>query len=424
MKNWPAPTTTTPVHATVAVPGSKSLTNRALVLAALATPQGATTISGALRSRDTDLMIDAIRALGVTVTGDGTELTAAGAIAPAPATRIDCGLAGTVLRFLPAVAAIGTATVLFDGDEQARARPIAPLLDALRGLGVRIEGSGLPFEVRGEGSVAGGQVRIDASASSQFVSGLLLAGATFRDGLVVVHTGDSVPSAPHIAMTVSMLRSAGVTVEDDVPNRWRVAPGAVAARHWDIEPDLSNAVPFLAAAAVTAGTVRISRWPAESIQPSAAILDLLSRVNIVAEQTDSYLQARGAAGYGGIDVDLHDIGELAPAVAALAALATPGSVSTLRGIAHLRGHETDRLAALSTEINGLGGQCAQTPDGLRITAAPLHGGVWRSYADHRMATAGAIIGLRVPGVQVEDIATTSKTLPDFPGMWADMLGAM
>jgi 3-phosphoshikimate 1-carboxyvinyltransferase len=180
----------------------------------------------------------------------------------------------------------------------------------------------------------------------------------------------------------------------------------------------------LAAAAVTAGTVRISRWPAESIQPSGAILDLLSRVNIVAEQTDSYLQARGAAAYGGIDVDLHDIGELAPAVAALAALATPGSVSTLRGIAHLRGHETDRLAALSTEINGLGGQCAQTPDGLRITAAPLHGGVWRSYADHRMATAGAIIGLRVPGVQVENIATTSKTLPDFPGMWADMLGAM
>lgn len=424
MKNWPAPTTTAPVHATVAVPGSKSLTNRALVLAALATPQGTTTISGALRSRDTDLMIDAIRALGVTVTGTGTELTVSGTVAPTPATRIDCGLAGTVLRFLPAVAATGTATVIFDGDEQARARPIAPLLDALRGLGVAIEGNGLPFEVRGAGSVPGGEVRIDASASSQFVSGLLLAGTTFGNGLTVVHTGESVPSAPHIAMTVSMLRSAGVTVDDGVPNRWRVAPGTVAARHWDIEPDLSNAVPFLAAAAVTAGTVRISRWPAESIQPSGAILDLLSRVNIVAEQTDSYLQVHGGPGYSGIDIDLHDIGELAPAVAALAALAAPGSVSTLRGIAHLRGHETDRLAALSAEINGLGGQCAETPDGLQITAAALHGGVWRSYADHRMATAGAIIGLRVPGVQVEDIATTSKTLPDFPGMWAEMLGTI
>jgi len=424
VNNWPAPTTTGPVDATVAVPGSKSLTNRALVLAALATAQGSTSISGALRSRDTDLMIDAVRALGVTVSGDGTELTAGGAIAPAAATRIDCGLAGTVLRFLPAVAALSTETVVFDGDEQARSRPIAPLLDALRGLGVRIDGDGLPFEVRGEGSVTGGEVRIDASASSQFVSGLLLAGTTFRDGLTVVHTGESVPSAPHVAMTVSMLRSAGVTVDDSVPNRWRVTPGVVAARHWDIEPDLSNAVPFLAAAAVTAGTVRISRWPAESIQPSGAILDLLARVNIVAEHTDSYLQVQGARSYGGIDIDLHDIGELAPAVAALAALAAPGAVSTLRGIAHLRGHETDRLAALSAEINGLGGRCVETPDGLQITASPLHGGVWRSYADHRMATAGAIIGLRVAGVEVEDIATTSKTLPDFPGMWADMLGAI
>lgn len=434
MNNWPAPSTSAAVNATVVVPGSKSLTNRALVLAALATrgergdgkirAGGTSTISGALRSRDTDLMVAAVRTLGATVDGEGTELSVSGAIAPAPGSRIDCGLAGTVLRFLPAVAALSTETVVFDGDEQARARPIAPLLDALRGLGVAIDGDGLPFEVRGRGSVAGGEVRIDASASSQFVSGLLLAGATFRDGLTVVHTGDSVPSAPHVAMTVSMLRSAGVVIDDTVPNRWRVAPGAVAARDWAIEPDLSNAVPFLAAAAVTAGTVRISRWPAASIQPSGAILDLLTRVNVTAQQTDSHLEAQGAPSYGGIDIDLHDIGELAPAVAALAALAAPGSVSTLRGIAHLRGHETDRLAALTEEINGLGGQCVETPDGLQITATELHGGVWGSYADHRMATAGAIIGLRVPGVEVEDIATTSKTLPDFPGMWADMLGTI
>lgn len=422
MSNWPAPTTSTPVTATVAVPGSKSLTNRALVLAALGTAQGRSTISGALRSRDTDLMIGAVQTLGATVDGAGTELTVGGAIAPKPGSRIDCGLAGTVLRFLPAVAALSTQTVTFDGDEQARARPIAPLLDALRGLGVHIDGDGLPFQVRGQGSVAGGEVRIDASASSQFVSGLLLAGATFHDGVTVVHTGESVPSAPHISMTVSMLRSAGVTVDDSAPNRWRVAPGTVAARDWAIEPDLSNAVPFLAAAAVTAGTVRISRWPAASIQPAGDILDLLARVNIVARQTDSYLEVQGSPSYGGIDIDLHDIGELAPSVAALAALATPGSVSTLRGIAHLRGHETDRLAALSAEIQGLGGQCAETSDGLQITATPLHGGVWKSYADHRMATAGAIIGLRVPGVAVEDIGTTAKTLPDFPGMWADMLG--
>lgn len=422
MSNWPAPSTSAPIHATVAVPGSKSLTNRALVLAALASRNGTSTISGALRSRDTDLMIAAVQTLGLAVDGAGTELSVSGAIAPAPGSRIDCGLAGTVLRFLPAVAALSTETVTFDGDEQARARPIAPLLDALRGLGVAIDGDGLPFEVRGQGSVAGGEVRIDASASSQFVSGLLLAGATFDDGLTVLHTGDSVPSAPHVSMTVSMLRTAGVTVDAHVPNRWQIFPGTVAARHWAIEPDLSNAVPFLAAAAVTAGTVRIERWPVDSIQPAGDILDLLRRLNVDVRQTDSYLEARGSASYGGIDIDLHDIGELAPSVAALATLAAPGSVSTLRGIAHLRGHETDRLAALSAEINGLGGQCAETADGLQITATPLHGGVWKSYADHRMATAGAIIGLRVPGVQVEDIATTAKTLPDFPGMWADMLG--
>ncbi len=429
MSNWPAPTTTTPVTATVEVPGSKSLTNRALVLAALAgarpddtAPPAPSRIAGALRSRDTDLMIDAIRALGVRVTGAGTDLTVEGPVAPAADTRIDCGLAGTVLRFLPAVAAQGTATVIFDGDEQARARPIAPLLNALRGLGVDIDGDGLPFRVHGRGGVAGGEVRIDASASSQFVSGLLLSGAGFADGLTVVHTGDSVPSAPHISMTVSMLRSAGVRVDDSEPNRWRVQPGTVAARDWAIEPDLSNSVPFLAAAAVTAGTVRISRWPAESIQPAGDILDLLTRLNVTAVHHDSYLEVRGAERFGGIDIDLHDIGELAPAVAALATLAAPGSVSTLRGIAHLRGHETDRLAALRTEITNLGGDCVETEDGLRITATPLHGGVWQSYADHRMATAGAIIGLRVPGVAVEDIATTAKTLPDFPGMWAEMLG--
>ena len=261
MSNWPAPSTSTPVHATVTVPGSKSQTNRALVLAALATPQGESTISGALRSRDTDLMIGALQTLGVTVHGNDTELTVGGAIDPRPGATVDCGLAGTVLRFVPAVAALGAETVVFDGDEQARARPIAPLLDALRGLGVDIDGDGLPFSVRGAGSVAGGTVEIDASASSQFVSGLLLSGAAFTDGLTIVHTGESVPSAPHVAMTVSMLRDAGVDVDDTQANRWRVSPGPIAARHWSIEPDLSNAVPFLAAAVVSGGSVRLTGWP-------------------------------------------------------------------------------------------------------------------------------------------------------------------
>ncbi len=421
MRNWQAPTTEGPVHATVTVPGSKSLTNRALVLAALATPQGTSTISGALRSRDTDLMIGAVRALGVSVDGDDTELTIGGRIAPAEGVTVDCGLAGTVLRFVPPVAALSTATVVFDGDEQARSRPIAPLLDGLRGLGVAIDGDGLPFSVRGSGAVAGGTAEIDASASSQFVSGLLLSGASFTDGLTIVHTGESVPSAPHVAMTVAMLRAAGVKIDDSQANRWRVSPGPVAARPWVIEPDLSNAVPFLAAAVVSGGSVRIAGWPATSIQPADAILGILEKLGSVVRHSSSYLEVQGAKSYGGFEVDLHDVGELAPAVAALAALAVPGSVSKLTGIAHLRGHETDRLAALSAEITGLGGRCEEAPDGLVITATPLSGGLWRSYADHRMATAGAIVGLRVPGVEVEDIATTSKTLPNFPRMWATLM---
>ncbi len=419
---WAAPHTLRPVRATVTVPGSKSQTNRALVLSGLAAANGASTISGALRSRDTDLMIGALSALGLHVEGSAAELTVSGTISPAADARIDCGLAGTVLRFVPPLAALGLAAVTFDGDEQARVRPIAPLLDALRGLGVDVDGDGLPFEVRGAGSVAGGTVKIDASASSQFVSGLLLSGASFIEGLIVQHVGPALPSAPHVAMTVAMLRQAGVEVDDATSNVWQVRPGLVAARHWHIEPDLSNAVPFIAAAVVSVGTVRITGWPAHSIQPAEAILSIVRQLDSVVTQSDSCLEVHGPPSYGGFEVNLRDVGELTPAVAVLAALATPGSVSRLTGIAHLRGHETDRLAALRCEINRLGGNCSETADGLQITATPLRPGTWQSYADHRMAMAGAIIGLRVAGVDVDDIATTAKTLPEFPRLWTDMVG--
>jgi 3-phosphoshikimate 1-carboxyvinyltransferase len=423
MNTWAAPVASTPVHATVTVPGSKSQTNRTLLLAALAAAQGqgSSTVSGALRSRDTDLMIGALQTLGLQVDGAGSDLRVSGRISPGPGARIDTGLAGTVLRFVPPLAALAASAVEFDGDEQARARPIEPLLDALRGLGVRIDGTGLPFRVIGTGSVIGGTVSIDASASSQFVSGLLLSGASFSQGLTVQHTGSEVPSAPHIAMTVEMLRQAAVEVDDSVPNRWQVRAGVVAARHWDVEPDLTNAVAFLAAAVVTGGTVRITGWPSTSVQAADIILSVLDKLNAVVNQDDSFLEISGSENYDGFDVDLRDVGELAPTVAALAALATPGSVSHLSGIAHLRGHETDRLAALSAEINRLGGNCEETPDGLAITATPLRGGTWRAYADHRMAMAGAIIGLRVDGVEIDDIGATSKTLPEFPQLWATML---
>lgn len=423
MTIWPAPTTSNPVDATITVPGSKSQTNRALMLAALAATQGSgtSTIGGALRSRDTDLMIAALRTLGLQVDGTDTDLIIGGTVCPGPDARIDCGLAGTVLRFVPPLAALGTSPVEFDGDAQARARPIAPLLVALGNTGIGIDDTRLPFRVYGTGTITGGTVALDASASSQFVSGLLLSGAAFTAGVTVQHTGATLPSTPHIEMTIAMLRDAGVVVDDSQDARWRVRPGPVAARAWQIEPDLSGAVPFLAAAVVSGGTVRITGWPTTSVQPANAVLGIVKALGAAVRQTDAFLEVSGPGDYAGIDVDLNDVGELTPAVAALAALATPGSVSRLTGVAHLRGHETDRLAALSRELTRLGGDCAETPDGLVITATPLQPGTWQSYADHRMAMAGAIIGLRAPGIGVDDIATTGKTLPDFPRLWAEML---
>ncbi|QKT08111.1 3-phosphoshikimate 1-carboxyvinyltransferase [Gordonia sp. X0973] len=421
MTAWPAPTAVKPVTATVSVPGSKSITNRALVLAALADQPS--TIRGALRSRDTDLMLAALVALGTradVAADDPTRI----AVTPGALQggRVDCGLAGTVMRFLPPVAALADGVVEFDGDEQARGRPLGTILDALTQLGADISGGGLPFTVAGTGSVRGGEVVIDASASSQFVSGLLLSAARFDDGVRVVHRGAPVPSMPHIDMTVDMLAAHGVTVDVSTPDVWQVAPGVIRAHDWVIEPDLSNAAAFLAAAAATGGTVRVPRWPAQTTQPGARFVDILAELGATAQRDDhGVLTVVGSGGLHGIDVDLRAVGELTPTIAALCALAD--GESRLTGIGHLRGHETDRLAALATEINRLGGDVAELPDGLHIVPRPLHGGRWESYADHRMATAGALIGLCVPEVEVVDIGTTAKTLPDFPRMWAEMLGA-
>ncbi|MFI6040701.1 3-phosphoshikimate 1-carboxyvinyltransferase [Nocardia sp. NPDC051321] len=419
MSFWPAPHVDVPVHATVTLPGSKSITNRALILAALA--DGPSTLSGALRSRDTNLMIAALCALGTGIEGDGDTLT----VTPGPlrGAGVDCGLAGTVMRFLPSVAALAAGDVAFDGDAQARVRPLSTILDALRSLGADIDGNALPFTVHGKGALRGGSVTIDASGSSQFVSGLLLSAARFDEGLIVHHDGKALPSMPHIEMTVEMLRRADVQVQAPEHSRlaqtWQVAPGPIRAVDWDVEPDLSNATPFLAAAAVTGGEVKIPHWPRLTTQPGDVIREILVRMGAEARVFDGVLTVHGPDRLAGIDIDLHDVGELTPTVAALAALAD--SPSHLRGIAHLRGHETDRLAALSTEINRLGGKVTETEDGLEIEPAELHGGRWHSYADHRMATAGAILGLRVAGIEIEDIGTTAKTLPNFVALWEQML---
>ncbi|MEU1862190.1 3-phosphoshikimate 1-carboxyvinyltransferase [Streptomyces gardneri] len=427
---WPAPYARGAVDATVTVPGSKSVTNRGLVLAALAAEPG--WLRRPLRSRDTLLMAEALRTLGVKIEeGVGPDGTGeAWRIIPSPLrgpATVDVGNAGTVMRFLPPVAALADGPVRFDGDPRSHERPLHGVIDALRALGARIDDDGrgaLPMTVHGAGGLDGGTVEIDASSSSQFVSALLLSAPRFNQGVEVRHVGAKLPSLPHIRMTVDMLRAVGAQVDEPEhggePNVWRVAPSALRGRDLVVEPDLSNAQPFLAAALVTGGRVTVPDWPERTTQPGDELRRIFTEMGGSCELTEAGLTFTGTGRIHGIDVDLGEVGELTPGIAAVAALAD--SPSTLRGVAHLRLHETDRLAALTKEINELGGDVTETEDGLHIRPRPLHGGVFHTYHDHRMATAGAIIGLAVEGVEIEDVATTAKTLPDFPGMWTEMLG--
>jgi len=419
---WPAPTASGAVNATVRLPGSKSMTARALVLAAISV--GASTLRAPLRARDTDLMVGGLRALGVNVSTVDPELWVVRPSPPRGPAMIDVGLAGTVMRFLPPFAALADGTVTLDGDPRARQRPLGPLVDALRALGVQIEASrsnGLPLTVHGLGQVTGGEVTIDASASSQLVSGLLLAGADYDNGLVVRHVGPPVPSAPHLRMTVQMLRSAGAGVDDSTPDVWRVAPGRLFGRGWNIEPDLSGAAPFLAAALVTGGTVTIPDWPHSTTQPGDQLRSLLTAMGGRITLTTKGLTVRGTGVVHGLDADLSEVGELTPVLAGLAALAD--SPSCLRGIGHLRGHETDRLSALTRELTSLGIGVVESADALEILPKPVRGGIFETYDDHRMAHAAAVIGLVAPGVELTDVACTAKTLPEFPQLWSAMVGA-
>ena len=422
---WKAPVASGPLAATLSLPGSKSLTNRELVLAALA--EGPGVLHAPLHSRDTDLMIEAMRNLGVGIADVPTGGDFGGDLAVAPAsltggTSIDCGLAGTVMRFVPPVAALALGPVAFDGDAAARRRPMRATIQSLRRLGVEVSDDGrgtLPFTLYGTGEVTGGELEIDASASSQFVSGLLLAAPRFERGLRLRHTGERLPSLPHIEMTIACLAARGVAVERPEPGVWIVPPSPIRALDVTIEPDLSNAAPFLAAALVAGGSVTIRGWPAETTQVGAQLASILPRFGARVVAADGAMTVTGMGSISGVDLDLSAAGELAPALVALAALAD--SPSRIVGIGHLRGHETDRLAALGAELNALGGDVDESQDGLEIHPAGLHAGAWRSYDDHRMATAGAIIGLAVPGVEIDDIATTAKTLPQFPELWAAMV---
>ena len=427
--HWPAIYRgVTPVDISVVIPGSKSVTNRALILAAQA--KSPSTLRRPLFSRDSELMVAGLRSLGIgieekTAVVDGQE-ELQWLVTPAPllgGVRIDVGNAGTVMRFLPPLAALATGEVIFDGDPRSYERPLAPVIKALEGLGVVIDHEdrySLPLKLHGTGKVGGGNITIDASESSQFLSALLLVAPSFTNGITVKHEGGSLPSMPHIEMTVEMLREFGASVEvDSVAQTWSVQPGDLHGLDLVIEPDLSNAAPFLSIAMVCGGQVTIADWPIKTTQPGDQLRTILANMGAQFSFGDNGLTIIGSGPIHGIDVDLHEVGELTPAIAALAALAD--SPSHLRGIGHLRKHETDRLAALTREINALGGSVVEEETSLHITPAPLHGGVFHTYDDHRLATAGAVLGLVVPEIEVENIATTRKTLPDFSGLWSSLL---
>jgi 3-phosphoshikimate 1-carboxyvinyltransferase len=422
---WATPLASSATRATVRLPGSKSITNRALVLAFLA--NSATKVVGPLRARDTELMAGAISSLGAQIDfgspADGVaEWTVTPGWTPGPV-AVNVGNAGTVLRFVPPVAALGTGDVEFTGDPRVAERPIGPLLDGLRQVGVEINDGGrlaVPFIVRARGAVRGGQVRLDASGTSQFVSGLLLAAPRFEQGVQITHTGPRLPSAPHIAMTAAMLEAAGAEVETG-SNWWRVRPGELAPGTVIVEPDLSNAAPFIAAALVTGGQVTIAGWPAQSLQAATQIQDVFGRMGAAWQPTAGGMQVSATGRIRGITADLRDVNELTPVLTALAALAD--SPSEFTGIAHMRFHETDRLAALAGEIGALGGQVTELPDGLRVQPRPLRASdrPFDSHDDHRMVMAGAVLGLTVPGLRVHNAKTVAKTFPAFNSLWQQTL---
>ncbi len=415
---WAAPTATDPIDADVRVPGSKSITNRAFVLAALS--EGETLVREPLDSRDARLMLGAIDALGAasTTTSDGVRI--------APMTDgqgevdVTLGNAGTVARFTPPLAALGSRTARFDGDPAIRRRPVAPLLEALRALGAEIDDDGrgtVPFTVRGHGGLRGGEVEIDSSASSQFLSALLLSAPAFERGVTVRLRG-ATPSEPHIAMTSDMLRRFGATPERD-GSEFHVPPATLALPSYTVEPDLSSAAPFVVAPLLTGGRIRISGWPSETTQPGDWLRDLVRQLGGEAVLDADGLTVTGGGSLPGAELNLHAVGELTPVVTALLCFAD--GPSEIRGVAHLRGHETDRLAALATELTALGGDVSEIEDGLRIRPRPLHAGTFHTYDDHRLVMAGAVLALRVPGIVVENPATVGKTFPDFVQRWEGVL---
>ena len=391
---------------TVTVPGSKSLTNRALVCAALA--DGTSTITGALVADDTAAMSDCLRSLGASVAWDGTTVTVTGLgghIAVAEAT-LDARLSGTTSRFVLPLLALGAGRFTLDGEEQLRRRPMGPSLEALRHLGADVEERGEPghLPVVVQGPVRGGEAAVRGDLSSQFVSGLLLAAPAMPDGLRVT-LRSSLVAAPFVAMTVEVMRAFGAEVDDLV-----VRPGTYRARDFQVEPDASAASYFLGAAALLGDRVTVEGLGAGSLQGDVGFAGVLERMGATVEVGDSLTVTGGAL--RGIDVDLGDMPDMAQTFAVLAACAE--GPSRVRGVAVIRGHETDRITAVVNELRRVGVGAEETDDGFTIEPAPLRPATVETYEDHRMAMSFGLLTLREPGIEIADPAVVAKT---FPGFW-------
>lgn len=408
-----------PVDAVVAVPGSKSITNRALPIAALA--GGRSALTGALFSDDTARMADSLRRLGIRVEEDPAgcrfEVWGEGGTIPAATAELFVGNSGTTARFLAPILALGTGRYLLDGDARMRERPIQPLLDALGALGVAarsVRGNGCPpVEVVG-GNLRGGLVRMEGCRSSQYFTALLQVGPLTPEGLTLEVEGRLV-SRPYIDLTASVMAAFGATMERSADSSRMHVPGGQRYRagEFAVEPDASNASYFLAAAALTGGRTRIPGLGSGSRQGDLRLLEVLQAMGCRVTLTQDYVEVQGPDRLAPFHVDAGEFSDMAQTLYALAVFAD--GPSEVRGVAHSRLQECDRVAASAAELRRLGQEVVEFPDGLRITPRPVTPAVVRTYHDHRMAMAFALVGLRAPGVAVADPGCTAKTFPDY---WA------
>jgi 3-phosphoshikimate 1-carboxyvinyltransferase len=413
---FPIEVMTAPLDAVVSLPGSKSITNRALVCAALA--RGTSVLTNALHADDTEAMVDGLRALGAEIDADWPRrrLTVTGTAGRpvADVALVDARQSGTTSRFLLPVAGLGEGLRRVDAANRMRERPMGEVLDAVRSLGGSVHEVGavghLPVEVEG-GTLAGGEVTVRGDVSSQFLSGLLLAGPAMRSGLVARLVGDLV-SQPYVALTVAVMDRFGATVEQPDDRTWIVAPQEYAGTTYDIEPDASAASYAFAAAALCGGRVTVVGLGTGALQGDLAFVDVLERMGATVERRADSTTVVGTGTLHGVEVDMGRISDTAQTLAVVAAFAD--GPTRVTGVGFIRGKETDRVGAVVAELNRLGIQADEEPDGFSVRPGPVRPGVVRTYDDHRMAMSFALAGLLVPGIQIEDPRCVAKT---FPGYW-------